>query len=518
MIRIGTLTLLACTICNSAFAHFIFIVPQNDSTALKVVMSESLEADDAVQLGPLTKLKLNARSIDGKTQAIDLKPYEHHLTGPAAHRQIVFGSLDYGISNRGGKAILLRYHPKAIIDSVPVPMQRLANVPAEIVPERDGKGGVRFLVLFNDVKVADAEVAVLTPDGSPKKVKTDSEGFTPTFSAPGRYGLWARVIEEKAGEHQGEKYEQIRHYPTLVIDYTVHPPLPEAVSSIGAATVNDAVYVYGGHRAKVHSYDKQAVTGAWRRLNLTQPAKWDELPAGPPVQGLALVAYQGKLIRIGGMAPENAAGAKSDTRSTASCGIFDPATGAWRDFPAMPKPRSSHDSVVIGDTLLVVGGWNMRGPEGDDWDETMLTLDLRHPEAGWKSLPQPFHRRALQAGVYRNKMYVAGGLDDDDAIVGSVDVYDPASNQWSKAPELPGGHRVGFNPGICSANGKLYVSVNDGTVASLSADEKTWDVVAKLAPRVVHRMVPAGSNGLLLIGGASRGENLDTVEFVNLQR
>ena len=59
------------------------------------------------------------------------------------------------------------------------------------------------------------------------------------------------------------------------------------------------------------------------------------------------------------------------------------------------------------------------------------------------------------------------------------------------------------------------MSILDGSVIRLSADGSQWESVAKASPRVVHRMVPAGKQ-LLMIGGALQGDNLDSLELVSV--
>jgi hypothetical protein len=241
------------------------------------------------------------------------------------------------------------------------------------------------------------------------------------------------------------------------------------------------------------------------------------LPAGPPLQGLALAAHGNHVVRVGGMAPRNPPGAKADNRSTAEAASFDPVAGAWRPLPPLPTPRSSHDAVVVGDTLVVVGGWNMRGPDGDDWFDDALTLDLRRPDAGWAAVKQPFRRRALQAAALNGKVYVVGGLDEDGNVLTHVDVFDPAAKAWLAGPPIPGEDRAGFSPGVAVVNGRLIVSAGDGAVARLSTDGARWEVVTRVAPRVVHRAVAAGRGSVLLLGGAYAGVNLDGVERVAVE-
>ena len=175
-----------------------------------------------------------------------------------------------------------------------------------------------------------------------------------------------------------KKYEELRHYATLVFDTPQASgtlwTLPQATSSFGAVESGGWLYVYGGHISPTHSYSTEAVSGRFSRLNLSSGA-WEELPGGPPLQGMNLTAHAGKVYRVGGMAPRNKPGDAADNHSTAECARFDPAAGKWEALPPLPQPRSSHDVVVVGDQLIVVGGWNMKGSE-QEWVETLAVLDL----------------------------------------------------------------------------------------------------------------------------------------------
>jgi hypothetical protein len=69
---------------------------------------------------------------------------------------------------------------------------------------------------------------------------------------------------------------------------------------------------------------------------------------------LNLAAHGGRIYRVGGMQPRNAAGAAQDIWSVADAARFDPATKRWEPLPPLPSPRSSHDVVVVGHTLVVL--------------------------------------------------------------------------------------------------------------------------------------------------------------------
>lgn len=294
------------------------------------------------------------------------------------------------------------------------------------------------------------------------------------------------------------------------------PPLPAAVASFGAAVVDGSVYVYGGHSGKTHHYSTETVVGTFRRLRLDGSGKWEDLAGGPGLQGLALVAHGGKLYRIGGMQPRNAPGTEADMVSVADCARFDPAAGKWEALAPLPEPRSSHDAVVVGNTLVVAGGWRQMGRSGESvWYDTALVMDLSQPQPKWETVAQPFRRRALQTAALNGKVYVIGGIDPDSKVHRRVDVFDPAARTWTKGPDLPGGSRNGFSAGAAVAGGRLFASPADGKVYRLSSAGDAWEPVATLqTPRIVHRLVAAPDGRLVALGGAAKQEMLALVEAV----
>jgi len=298
---------------------------------------------------------------------------------------------------------------------------------------------------------------------------------------------------------------------------TEYPPMPEAFSSFGAAVNDGFVYVYGGHIAKTHTYSTEAVTNKFRRLSLKDPSKdWEELPTGPHIQGLALVAHGGKLYRIGGMQPRNMVGEKSDNHSLASFASYDPKAGKWQDLPDLPEGRSSHDATVVGDRIVVAGGWHMMGRGNkSNWLDTTLVCDLSKSPLKWETVKQPFQRRALNLAAIGQKVYVVGGMNSDNETERKVDILDLATMTWSAAPPLPGISRNGFTPAACVLEGRLFVSPADGSVYRLTDAKSAWESIGMLqTKRIVHRIVPAGKNRLLVLGGASPKGNVANVEII----
>lgn len=513
-----------------AQAHFIFVVPEPDGASAKVFISEELTPDAMVSADMVAAAKLSVRDANGAETPLTLtKGADAYIAAlPGGGPRLVHGMLDLGFTQRGESTPhLLLYYPKTVLgDAFGANAKLGGDVPVELVPLGE-PGAVKLQFIARGKPLADAEVTVILPDGSQEKVTTDAQGQTKTLTQKGRYGAWARFWEKSPGERDGKKYDELRHYAMLVFDAPsakqssttgegeLVARMPEASASFGGVVSDGWLYVYGGHISPTHSYSTAAVSGKFHRMNLSAPGTWEELPGGPAVQGMNLAAHKGKIYRVGGMEPRNAPGEPSDNHSLTSSARFDPATGKWEQLPPLPEGLSSHDLVVVGDTLVVVGGWEMQGAAGQVWSENVLTMDLAATKLKWQKRPQPFKRRALIAASFEGKAFVIGGMSDAGAVLGEVEIYDPAANAWSEGPVLPGGSENAFAPAAGVHAGRLYVSLGDGSLYRLSRSGREWEPAGKASPRVAHRVVSSGKQ-LLIVGGANGGANLDLIEAVTV--
>jgi outer membrane protein assembly factor BamB len=285
------------------------------------------------------------------------------------------------------------------------------------------------------------------------------------------------------------------------------PDLPAPVASFGAAATADGrVFIYGGHAGTRHKYNREEVNGDlyfWQ----AGMSDWKKLGAGEPAQGASLIALDNRVLRIGGMAAQNSKDEKQDLWSSETASSFELKSNTWADLPKFTERRSSHDSVVIGQTLYVIGGWALGGGKiaalEPRWHDTYLTLDLADPDAAWKSHPQPFERRALAVHALGSKLYAIGGMNSSEETVTSVDVLDTATGQWTSGPALPADKIGGFGFAAVAHENRLFASGAAGDLLELSGD--SWTPVAKLAhPRFFHRLVPGGPGKLIALGGESR--------------
>jgi len=292
--------------------------------------------------------------------------------------------------------------------------------------------------------------------------------------------------------------------------------MPTGLTTHGATTLGRAVYVLGGYSGSPHNYNQRDQSRAFSRFDLDS-RRWDELPSVGPIQSAVLVNDGRYVYRVGGMRAMNEPGQPEDMRSLTDVERFDPERGSWQAFGKLPGPRSSHQAVVIGKKLYVIGGWALAGGTYDSsYQDTLLSCDLDAPECSWQSEPLPMSVRAMGAAVHDGKIYVLGGLTPEGSS-DAVHVYDLALKKWSAGPSLPKDNLT-----ICAAElgGELFANGADGHVYRLSEDGASWIPVTSLVfPRMFHQLVST-PEGILVLGGIpsrARGARVRHVERISAE-
>lgn len=204
-------------LATSVHAHFVYLVPAKDHRSVQVVFSENLEPDAEVPIQRIAGIQLTATGSDQKANEIRHETAKDFLKANLPEgTQVVRGSVTYGLLSRPNtKPALLIYHPKALLNPVAKEPEKTPVI--EINPVPDGPQ-TRFQVLSKGKPVSDAEVVLVGPDGTSQKLPTGPDGKTKAVALQGRYAAWTKQVEPKAGEHEGKKYEEIRHYATLVAE------------------------------------------------------------------------------------------------------------------------------------------------------------------------------------------------------------------------------------------------------------------------------------------------------------
>lgn len=286
----------------------------------------------------------------------------------------------------------------------------------------------------------------------------------------------------------------------------VFPALPTQLASFGAARSGEWIYVYGGHLGPTHSHSADHLAQRFVRAR-TGDASWEELPFEERLQSPGLVGWRGTVIRVGGLAARNAAGAPEDLVSSAAVRRYDPASRTWTALPDLPEPRSSHGVAVAGNALVVAGGWTMSGVGTEqDWPTGGWMLDLADASAAWRPIPEPPFppRRAVGIAASAGCVVLLGGMTQSGEMIREAWLLDLAAGRWTRLPDLPFG---GFGCAAAEDDGVVYASGSGSAVHRIRPAEPNpaWRGDGSLSmPRSFHQIVAAESGALVVLGGVAR--------------
>lgn len=528
------ISLILASFSQGSQAHFLWLLPQSQNgSTVHVVFSEGPVSGESKLLQKISGVQVEAfvSEDDSVTMPVAFSD-EQRILG-ASHAGATAWRLNhtYGVVGAETKSLLV-YHAQ----SIPCGWEGLQEsdrvaMPAEgfqLDPRLNGKQ-LTLTLTFNGKPSIGTAIELQTPTESQSLV-TDANGQVMIERVePGVMAIRCSMTEETPGTHEGKTYAAIKHYTTvsfLVPDLmgavpmadagSLLPELPEAITSFGATVQGDQLFVYGGHTGGAHSYSNEEQFNRLIRLDLNEGdskvnnskvnKEWKTIAEGPRVQGNALVGYAGNVILVGGFSAENKTGEKARLVSQSEAMLFDTKSDRWIPLPNLPEPRSSMDATVLGDHLYVFGGWTMTGNSSDaEWLKTAWKLPLTGSDPQWQPLAAPpFERRAVATIGHANRIFVIGGMDSDGSPTTACDVYDPATNQWSKIDALAGVPLNGFGAAAVEVGGRLIVSTVDGSLQEWNDAASRWEIRGCMPTgRFFHRAVPIGSDRFALLGGAN---------------
>ena len=515
--------------------HHIWIAKAKDTGKVNIYFGEDPSPDQDMFLTGIKGMQV--WSVDSSGVASELE-FTHKTEGKNGWFETREGlsavdvNCEYGVFGRGESNMFLHYCAKWVEYSPTAAARSTGKLPIDIELGTSGSKTV-FKVLHNRKAAAGCELRIITANNDEHDLIANDSGQIVFDAIPdGRWLVKARVVVEEPGEHNGKKFSDKRFFCTMVIDApakavskkvektmtsgksnpvsrlnvaTPFPELPIGITSFGGAVMDDHVYVFGGHCGDAHDYYRSGQNEKLMRLNLSSPTKWEEVGESTGLQGLAMVAHNGNLYRVGGFAAHNEQGQDQDLHSVDDFARFNFESGKWQPLQAMPTPRSSMDAVVVGDTLYVVGGWIMKGKDKTKWCDNALSINLTEKGAGWQVIKTPFARRALSVGFQGDKLYAVGGMQKVGGPTTDVRVYDMVKKTWSQGPALPGeGPMAGFGNSCFNIGGRLVVSTYDGSVLRMNEDQTGWEKIHQLETgRFFHRLLPLPGDKFMLVGGAN---------------
>ncbi|MGE3820896.1 MAG: DUF3386 family protein, partial [Isosphaeraceae bacterium] len=245
-----------------ARAHFLFvrIGPMAEAgRPAEVFFSEQAEAGDPKFVDKIAKTTLFLQSSErpGAFSRLPVAKASDRLRGtvPASGTIGVVGVCEYGVLARPNQTpFLLRYYPKAVagkpdaLNALKPAHGNLATdakpVALEIVPTFEGDR-VRFVTLRSGTPIANLKFTAVDSDLSVSEFQAGSDGqvaWTPP--KPGRYSVYVRDDVKSPGEHDGQRYDEIREFATLAFTWPLdrQDADAEAVEAFQSAVARRAVW------------------------------------------------------------------------------------------------------------------------------------------------------------------------------------------------------------------------------------------------------------------------------------
>ncbi len=550
------------TLGSHTNAHFPWLAIDGENRAIHF-FGESIAQRDYKLPEKIATAEVHSVGIDGTEHQIAMENIEASgfigrvSSAPVDPVQRIQSNVTYGIY--GGSR--LDYYTSHIPGKISKSFDVYATQPSTslfLCFAIDTPTGVTVRVLWDRKPLADTEVRLFSEKGDERAMqKTGASGevqFTDAQVEAGLNGVLVGFVQkDEEGQIGDRKYKSASHYLTMTfrdpeelgsaikIDEAVgrsdlesnskpvasatreetngpkpYADLPLPLTSFGAVRHGSKLFVYGGHTGEAHHYSTQEQSDSLFAIDLEEPdAVWKELSKGRRLQGLGLVAYGDSVIRVGGFEAVNGVDEEHDLRSSSEVMAFNLKTQTWTNLPELPEPRSSHDALVVGDRLYVIGGWTLRGTE-TEWLSTAWSIPLPAEGKNWEALPSPnFVRRAIALAATQHRIYAIGGMNEKGGPTTEVAFYDIASGEWKSAPALQGKPMNGFGAAAWNQGDTIIATTSEGDIQKLTSDATDWEIVGKTHDaRFFHRLLPYRNGKFVALGGANMQQHL---KFPNLE-
>jgi N-acetylneuraminic acid mutarotase len=201
--------------------------------------------------------------------------------------------------------------------------------------------------------------------------------------------------------------------------------------------------------------------------------------------------------------------------SLASTELYDPATNAWSLAAPMIESRTRHTAILLRDgRVLVVGGLTVTLRDGALFPSQLTSAEIYDPKADRWSITAPTGEHRLGQTATRlpdGRVLVAGGQDDNGAILKSTEIYDVIQDRWISAAPMAAsrfGHVATLMAdGDVLVAGGLGEEPNALNLALTSAElynprTNLWVTVASTRAFHAHDTATLLRNGMVLVVGA----------------
>ncbi|MFN7587330.1 MAG: Kelch repeat-containing protein [Planctomycetota bacterium] len=213
---------------------------------------------------------------------------------------------------------------------------------------------------------------------------------------------------------------------------------------------------------------------------------------------------------------------------TTSCEIYDPATNTFTAVAPLNGPRAGHAAATLPDgRVMVVGGTTNFTDITTAAAGSLNTVEIYNPGTNtWAAGPAIGGRRLVPSltRLSTGRMLVAGGIEITVLFgipIGATStikaqLYNPATNTWSNAANMPSGRAYHQDSQVTLADGRVLLSggvlvpdlisaANSASIANADVYNpatNTWVATTMSRARTGHSATRLASGQVIVCGGA----------------
>jgi len=317
------------------------------------------------------------------------------------------------------------------VGEIPVDILKISQIP--LMASRQGNGDKGGANLLNP-----RSTFFLAPRG---------EGGTWTKRADmptARFAFSTSAVDGKiyaiGGATWNTTFNIVEEYDPATDIWTKKADMPSWRYNLSTSVVNGRIYAIGGLVGNIDS-----LLATVEEYNPVED-KWTKKSDMPtPRYRLSTSVVNGKIYAVGG----NGAG----DEDLATVEEYNPESDRWTRKADMPTARHTLYTSAVDGKIYAIGG----GARG----VCISTVEEYDPATDkWtKKTDMPTPRAGVFTEVVNGRIYAFGGtqagiVKGDNDIILTVEIYDPAKDQWTKGSDMP---TPRWFPSASMVGGKIYV-------------------------------------------------------------
>lgn len=246
--------------------------------------------------------------------------------------------------------------------------------------------------------------------------------------------------------------------------------LPTERTGFATAVVDNKIYLIGGTPfEQARGVLREPGPGIWRGpfgmslVEVYDPETntWQRLTDMPTARHKPIAAVvDGKIYVLAGYIGKDNRGI--NIKHLAVVEMYDPQTDTWVKKREMSIPRVDFGTGVVAGKIYAIGGTvhPMGNKPGAPWRLDLVEVYDPATDTWTKRANLPTRRTGLKTAVIRNALYAIGGSgwprvgNQGGPFLGTIEVYEPRINRWTKRPDMP--HLRGVSSSMVVIADKIY--------------------------------------------------------------